>query len=360
VNLQASDLLDSSGTFLSNLQEGVNPSELLGSVKIPDLGDYGNLLQSVLPKNLTSFDTDGILQLLSPHDFQDKIKKGIESVQGLIENEIKNTINEVTSTVDRLDSGNENVMEASFSEIGSAISDNQTAFLSDAVGSVSSISNIQEDVPVISKFTQNISAATDTIREFTPKQIRDLADPDNYNRVMQETLQKANTLLETDIVNTAKEFIQSPPGIGSVGTLFASANTLLGLSGPTSSGEPYSVEVKVSTYYAEGDGSDIDAFKKKTATGRQLQSGKSCAVDNVTILYNSKIEVPGVGTFVAVDKLRGGGATLQLFYDKKEQAMAVEGKLTGKMVVKVTPPTTLGSIINKVIPVSRGNDAKLI
>jgi len=358
VNLQAKDLIDNTGNLLSKIQEGADVGQLLQGVKLPKLDGLSELMKSVLPQNLTQFDPEGALQLLSPLDFQDKIKQGIESMQGLIEDQIKSVINEVTAAVEDVQSIANQVAD-SVSQIGDMLSSNQQGLFDSALEAAAKISDASVDIPVLSKFSQSISKATDSIKKFTPKQIRDLSDPDYYNQVVSETLNTANTLLENDIIETAKEYIQSPPSIESVSSMFTTANSLLGNLGPTSSGEPYTLEASIITYYGRGEGADLDAFKKKTPTGKQLQSGKSCAVDNVNILYNSKVSVPGLGTFTAVDKLRGGNANLMLYYETKDQAEAASKKIKGKMLVTVTPPGG-GKQVAKADPLYRGKEAKII
>lgn len=365
MNLQAKSLLDNTadlaskaGTGLIEAAQGIDLGQLVQGVKLPQLDELSTLMKSVLPQNLTQFDAEGVLQLLSPLDFQSKVKEGIESMQGLILEQINGVINEVTSAVETVQQTADQAVEVA-NQIGELLSGNQQGMFDSALEAVSKLSDATSDVPVISNFSQSISQATDTIKNLTPKQVRDLANPDYYNQVVTETLEKANTLLEQNIIETAQEYIQSPPSIASVGTLFASANSLLGNSGPSTSGEPYTIEATVATYYGKGEGADLEAYRKKTPTGKQLQSGKSCAVDNVNILYNSKVSVPGLGTFTAVDRLRGGSANLMLYYETKDQADAATKKIKGKMAVTVTPPGG-GKAVQKAEPQSRGNEAKLI
>lgn len=358
MNLQAKDLIDTTANLISKVQEGVNISDILQGIKIPQLDDLSQLLQTVLPQNLTQFNVEGVLELLNPLEFQDKIKQGIDSMQGLIEGQIKSVIDEVTNTVQQVEDITEQAVDT-VEQISSTLTSGNLNIFDSALEAVSKINNYTVDIPVISKFSQTIATATDSIKNLSPKQIRDLADPEYYNQVVSETLNTANQLLEQDIIDTAKQFVQVPPSIESVSSLFASANTALGGLGPTSSGEPYVVEATVTTYFAKGEGADIDAFNNKTSTGKKLQSGKSCAVDNINILYNSKVTVPGVGTFTAVDRLRGGSSTIMLYYETKEQADSVSKKLTGKIPVTVKPPGG-GGILEKILPQSRGNEAKII
>jgi 3D (Asp-Asp-Asp) domain-containing protein len=357
MNLQSSDLIDNTANLLKKVQENVDVSELLNGFKLPKLDDLANVMTQVLPQNLTQFNVEGVLELVNPLEFQNKIKQGIESVQGLIEDQIKAKIQEATTLVQEVQ---QTASEAAntIENISSTFNSSDNIFDS-ALESVSKISNLGGNIPILSKFNQTISKATDSIKNLSPKQIRDLADPEYYNQVVSETIGTANSLLEQDIIQTANDFIQIPASVQSVASMFTAANSILGVAGPSSTGEQYTLEVTASTYYGRGEGADLDAYNKKTATGKQLQSGKSCAVDNVNILYGSKVSVPGLGIFTAVDRLRGGSASLMLYYDTKEQADSANKKLTGKIVVNITPPNT-GNIFEKFTTQIRGNSTKVI
>lgn len=361
MNLQSPDLNDLTGVISSKLQN-VDLGAVLQSFKVPKLNDLSQLLLDLVPQKLTEFTEEGALKLLNPANLQDAIKSGIDGLQDQIEGEIKGVLDLVMNTANTVQ---DTVNQASevvqgLSNLNLDVISNQSAFFEDAFKSLSNITNLNVDFGTVSKFGQTISQATNTLKDLTPKQIRDLADPEYYNQVVKDTLNTANTMLEANVLETAKNFIEIPANISSVGNLLTTANTLLGTaSGPNANFKEYNLEVKISTYYGKGDGADIDAFNHKSATNKKLISGKSCAVDNVKILFDSKVEVPGLGTFTAVDKLKGGGADLQLYYETAQEALKAQAKLSGKVLVKVRPPSipvTLGDVFTGV----RGTISNLI
>lgn len=331
-----------SSSLVDKLSEGVQLDKIVGSLKLPKLNNMSQLLTGLLPQNLSEFNAEGVLELLNPANFQDTLKNGINSLKDEIEGEIKGVLDEVINTANQIESTAKQV-SSTIGNLGNLnILSNQSGFFEDAFNKVSTLTNLNVDFGTVSKFGQTISSAANTVRNLSPKQIRDLADPEYYNQVVQDTLSTANKMLENDVVETVKDFVKVPANIGSVGALFSTAGSVLGSigssSGNSDTGE-FSMEAKISTYYGKGDGADIDAFTYKSATGRKLMSGKSCAVDNVKILFNSKVEVPGIGTFTAVDKLKGGGADLQLYFDTAEEGLKAQAKLTDKVLVKVKPPS---------------------
>jgi len=359
VNLQAPDLNDLTSAITDKLDKGIDLGSIIKSFKLPELGDMSKLLLDLLPQNLTEFDAEGALKLLSPGSLQDALKTGIDNLKGEIEGEIKGVLDEVINTANTVKATVEQAT-TTIQNIGNLdMISSQSGFFEEAFSAISNVTNSNIDFGTVSKFGQTISKATNSIRELSPKQIRDLADPEYYNQIVQSTLGTANALLEEDVLNTAKSFIKVPTNIDTVANLLTTGNSLLGAQGPSADKEEYSLEVKISTFYGKGDGADIDAFNYKSATGKKLMSGKSCAVDNVKILFNSKVEVPGLGTFTAVDKLKGGGSDLQLYFETAQEAIKAQANLQDKILVKIKPPSS-PITLNDVYTGARGIVSNLI
>jgi hypothetical protein len=358
MNFNAEELTSGATELLGSLSEGISIESIFSSLQLPQLDQFSQLASSLLPQNLTSVDSEGFFSLLNPLELQKTVKSGIDGLQDVIKQEINDVIGEVTSIVQQ-GSDTINNVGNTLQSLGKKLTTDQLGFFEEAFTTASSMFDLGIDVGVVSNFANSVSTATNTIRELSPKQIRDLADPEYLQSVVSTTLETANSLLETEVLNTAVEYASLPVSVGAVNNLFSSVNSLLGGVGPKASGEPYDLQVRVSTYFGKGDGGDIDAFNKKSATKQQLVSGKSAAVDNVKIRYGSKIEVPGLGTFNAVDKIKSAGVDLQLFYEDANKAAEAESKIKSSMVVKVTPPG--GGVKSEVqLPGRRGDSAKLV
>lgn len=358
MNLNAEELVSGATNLINELSDGISIGDIISSLNLPQLDQFSTLASSLLPQNLVSVDSNGKFSLLNPLELQNAVKTGIDSLQDIITKEINDVISEVTSIAEQA-SNTVNEVSNTISSLGKKLTTDQLGFFEEAFSTVSSMFDLGVDTGVISNFANTVSTATNSIRQLSPKQIRDLSDPEYLKNVVSTTLNTANTLLADEVVKTAIDYANIPVSSKAVTNLFSSINTLLGSPGPKSSGEPYDVEVRVSTYYGKGESGDIEAYNKKSATKQQLISGKSCAVDNVKILYNSEVEVPGVGTFVAVDRVKNAGFDLELYYEDINQALDVNTKLQSKMLVKVTPP---GGGSGSEIPLAtrRGLNAKLI
>jgi hypothetical protein len=358
MNFNAEELTTGATELLEKLSDGISVEDVFSSLKLPQLDQFSQLASSLLPQNLVSVNSEGFFSLLNPLELQNTVKAGIDSLQDVIKQEINDVISEVTSIAQQ---GAETINNVgnTLQSLGKKLTTDQLGFFEEAFSTATSMFDLGIDVGVVSNFANSVGTATNAIRELSPKQIRDLADPEYLQKVVSTTLETANSLLETEVISTAAEYASLPVSTGAVNSLFSTVNTLLGGVGPKATGEPYSLQVRVSTYYGKGDSGDIDAFNKKSATKQQLTSGKSAAVDNVKILYGSKIEVPGLGTFNAVDKIRSGGVDLQLYYEDANKAAEADAKLKSSMVVKVTPPG--GGVKTDVqLPGRRGDSAKLV
>jgi len=358
VNLNANDIVSGAEQLLSNLQDGISLSDIISIVQLPELDQFSQLASSLLPQNLVKVDENGTFKLLDPLTLQDTVKKGIDSVKGVIEEEIRGAIDEITSTFGQAPEVI-NKVSNTLSSLGKGNITESLDFFDDALGSASSILGFTSDTGTLSQFSKTVTDVTSTVKKLSPKQIRDLADPEIRENLVQNTLNTATELLESDVLSTVQQYIQPPVSIGAVTSLFTTANSLLNKVGSNSSDKPYSITVKINTYYGRGPGADLDAYNKKSATNKQLVSGKSCGVDNVNILYGSKVEVPGIGTFDAVDRIKSGGVDLSLYFDSVEEANEVNSKIAGAILVKVTPPSGAVTATPPVVG-NRGNNAKLI
>ena len=361
MNLNSADLVEETSLLTKKLQEGGLSGGLdilLNMLKLPPLDDFSSLASKLLPQNLTAVDSAGNFNLLGPLELQDAIKSGVDSLGDVIKQQVEGVINEVTSVVQQA-SDVANQVTNTVQSVSNIIASDQLSFFDKAVETVSNITSSNVDVGFLSNYSASVSQVVDKIKEFSPKQIRDLADPEFYQQVVSSTVAEASDALAKEALSVAQQYIAPVASLGSISSLFNTANALLQNSGPKGGSSSYSIEANASVYYGKGEGGDLDAYKKKSVSKKQLVSGQSCAVDNVKILIGSKVEVPGLGTFTAVDRLRGGGYNLQLYYDTVKEAMEAQNKLVNPVLVNVTPAG--GSLTSTPQLVSiRGNNPKLI
>jgi len=100
--------------------------------------------------------------------------------------------------------------------------------------------------------------------------------------------------------------------------------------------------VRLTVYWAKGDGTDYYSSKKKSSTGYTLKQGESIAVDPRIIPYRKEVIIPNVGLVKAVDtgsavvaKSASNGKlpVIDVFFEHKKDAMLFASKYP--KVVKV-------------------------
>lgn len=351
MNFNGEELTKIPETLLSSLKDQNLPlsfDDLLGSLKLPDLGGLAQSFQQLLPQNLTSVDLEGVFSLLSPKDLQQQLQEGLQSIQGLIESQVKSVLDEAMSlkaqALDAVQQASDSI--ASF---GANLASLNTDFLSNITDSFTSIAGtLGVDTTSISQIQQAASPVLDGLKNLSPKQIRDLQNPANLQQTIQTAVNSASELMGNQAIAGALQSVAPSLNIQSVQQLFGVGAGLFATAAANGN-EPkkeYEILVEVNTYYAKGDGADIDAAQFKSVTGKKLQPGKSCAVDNSSIIFDSEITT-SLGTFKAVDKVKTGSSSgnpvISLFFETQQEAAQKELQLSKsnrrKQVVKVKPPS---------------------
>ena len=341
---------------------------VLDLVKIPDLGGVLGSFGGLLPQNLIQTAADGVNTLLDAKSLKEVINTGIEQVSGLLEETITSKLNETISTATSLVETNaqaatsalESVVESSLSSVTTnadylgATTDTFFNATNITGSDLTSITNIQSAAT---------SAINEVIGNLSPKQIANLSDPAFYQQIVNSALKAATSAISSSAI--ANAVAQVAPALG-IDSMVKLAQAGVGLFSTDADGnqKPSEILAEINVYYGKGDGADSDAAQKKSVSGRSLQSGKSCAVDNSTIMIGSTVQT-SVGTFTAVDKTKtassNGVPVVDLFFETREEAAQIQLKLSQskkkQQVVRVTPP---GSGTYKPVEIKkRGTDYEL-
>lgn len=326
----------------------LNFQELLGSLKIPDLGGLAQSFQQLLPQNLVSVDIEGVFSLLSPKELQQQIEDGLQSVRGLIEDQVKSVLDEAMSLKAQATDAIQQAGDA-IENIGTSIASLNFDFLSNITDSFTSIAGtLGIDTTSISQIQEAATPVLDGLKSLSPKQIRDLQNPATLQQTVNTAVDTASQLMGNQAIAGALQSISPSLNIQAIQQLFGVGAGLFAVGSTGQNNEPqkeYSILVEINTYYAKGEGADVDAAQYKSVSGKKLQPGKSCAVDNSSIIFDSDVET-SLGTFKAVDKVKTGTSSgtpvISLFFDTQEEAVNKELQLTRskrrKQVVKVKPP----------------------
>lgn len=347
MNLQGTELKKIPEFLLEELKDieiPVDLSAILDQVKLPDLGGLASSFQNLLPQNLT-VSVDGISQLLNPEALQQTIQSGISQVSGLVEDQIRQTLDQAMSVATEV----VNTAQDTVSQIvglGQALQSLNVEYLDSALTKFLGVAGTMGvDTTQIAQIQSAVSPVLQNIKNLSPKQLRDLQDPAKYTEFVNSAVETATGLIGEQAISQALQSVSPSLNIETLTNLFKEGVGLFSSGGGGEGGNEYEELVEIHTYYAKGEGADIDAAKKKSVTGKALQSGKSCAVDNARILFGSKVKT-SLGTFEAVDKTKipssSGSPVINLFYETQAEAIAKDLELTTsgkkKQVVKVTPP----------------------
>lgn len=322
---------------------------LVSLVKIPDLGGLLGSFSGLLPQNLIQTAADGAKSLLDKKSLQEAVSSGVEQVSGLLEETITSKLNETISTATSL-------LETNAQSAASTVESIVESSLSDATANADYLGTTAETFFNATNITgsdltsvANIQSAATTainniIGNLSPKQIANLADPTFYQQIVNSALDAAKSAISNNAIANAIEQIAPALGIDSMVKL-AQAGVSMFNTDENGNQKPVELLAEINVYYGKGDGADSDAAQKKTVSGKSLQSGKSCAVDNSTIMIGSKVQT-SVGTFEAVDKTKtassNGIPVVDLYYDTREEATKIQMQLSQskkkQQIVKVTPP----------------------
>lgn len=330
-------------------------------IKLPDLGGALGSFGNMLPSNLTQIGADGVASLLNPAALKEKLDQGFEQAKGLLESQIKEKLNSLTSIAEQTVETASQQAE-SFISSGLSLANLNLDYLTKTAEQFFKSTNITG--PDLTSVSNVQSAATSAINNIIDnlslKDIRDLSDPAFYQQIVDKSLEAAKQALSSNAISNAVQQIAPSSSIGSMVKLAQVG------SGSFNSGNSGPVETlaEISVYYGKGDGADADAAQKKSVSGKALQSGKSCGVDNSTILIGSTIQT-SLGTFTAVDKTKkassDGTPVVDLYFESVEEAVQKQLQLSKskktRQIVKVTPPG--GGNYKKTSIQKRGTDYDL-
>lgn len=326
MNFSGSEIKESLSLFREKLDEGVSLDALMGFVDIPELSEFSKLAEGLLPKNLLKTGEDGKLSLLSLNELQQSLSKGLGDIKGYLEGEILGLFGEIAGDVQNL--GNEaksiynelSNLTNSIQKDNSAITDLALSTLNGATG--------------LNLTTQNLGAifktASNSINSFTalsPKQIKDLANPNLLGNIVKTTL---DTSIEAagaaSLLISEESLINDQLDSSSYIDHFRSS---LDRKNKENDGT-IKIAVDRQVYWGKGEGASPEAAAKKANSGSSLVSDYSLAVDNSKILIGHKVsfsddskEREGVDVATTSKGLSIGAIypVVAIYFDDKEKAL---------------------------------------
>lgn len=306
----------------------------------------------LLPENFVKPNAAQLPTALSQKSLDFKLDSNFSQLQTQIANDVKGRFTELAGQS----------LPGSSSSLGSiaaldkSIQKAQDQFSISSNKQMLSIFNSNNQTESLGAINQSIADSVKSSTSLTPKGIRDLKSPDVLNQQITTTTNKA--------IQSAKEGVMQQVTASTQNQAFSQSGqtNLQQLSVPAFSGdnkEGFELFVRLTVYWANGSGTDKDSAAKRSSTGRQLAQGVSAAVDPSVIPYLSRLEIPDIGTRFATDtggavKARTASAgrlpIIDIFFENKEEALAMANKMKKEVSVKVYPPTSKYKYVKNASP----------
>lgn len=322
-----------------NVPANLDESILQSLTKMPSIN---NPADSVLPSNFTSINSSQLESALSPKLLNQKLDSNIANLDSLISDKALGAFKDlVPAPLTRL-----NELPSAMASLEASLQKVQDKFSTDSANQMLSIFSNNKNIESLGAINQAYSSAIEKATALSPKGLRDLQQPGAVTAQAQQAASKALESAKAEIKNQITSQTQNQAFNNN------GQSNLQQMSSPSFSGDNkngFDLFVRLTVYWAYGSGTDKDSAAKRSSTGRQLAQGISAAVDPSVIPYLSRIEIPGLGTRFATDT---GGAVkartassgrlpiIDIFYEKKEDALAAANSMKKEVAVKVYPPNS--------------------
>lgn len=311
---------------------------------IPALDTFSQNLQNLLPNNFVSTGALGQQQLQNLTNLSNNINIQLNALTPTIQNTVYDALNTKKGVSPINVNGYES--NTSLGTTNTSLLQDSQAFSIENATQVSQIDNINNNTVSTGSLNQSITDEISKFNSLTPKGIRDLRDSTVFDSKVSSTTTSIRNNLYTKSASMASTQATDP--------VFSDTaqNSLQQISSPEYSGDNkggFDLYVRRTVYWAQGPGTDIDSANLRSSTGRQLQQGVSIAVDPSIIPYLSRVEFPDIGTRYATDTggavkariaSRGTAPIVDIFFLKKEDALAFANSTSPYITIRVYPPTT--------------------
>jgi len=336
-------MADITGTLqqLTSKLQFITPDQLQEMLSVPSFDQFSAQFSNILPDKLVQLAQDGAQNILNPTNLANQISQTAQQVLPQIAEQATSQLQSLVGSLPQQVQGLATSVD--LQQLGAQLSDvaEQTA----TTVSNQMVSALEQNIQTgeLSNLAQAAQSSIANV-SLSPKGIRDLADPVALAQQAQQLAQAAPGSIAGAASLMAEQLAENP--------VFSKSGQInfQQLGSPVQSGnnaQGYQRAAYVSTYWAQGPGSDYNTAAGKSFTGKKPVEGVSCAVDGRLITIGSQIIIPGLGTRTATD-IAGASkgrperkdqlpVILVYFNSKKKAEMA---KLNRNLAVTVIPPQT--------------------
>jgi 3D (Asp-Asp-Asp) domain-containing protein len=343
VYYSAPDIVNSVQTLQDKL-DGITQQDLQSLVSIPGFDQFSDQAAGLLPGNFINTAPDGVRSLLNPTGFKNQLTKGLNNV-------LPSITDQATSQLEALAGKsfpgvNNLIAGGGFQSLTSQLQKAADSFSTQSAQQMLGVFQNESQGSQFGNISQAVQSGIDKASSLSPKGIRDLKYADKFNQAVGGAVNNSTQNVSKISTQMASSEANNPV-FGQTGQA-----PLQQLSSPKFSGDNkngFDLAVRLTVYWSQGSGTDADSAAKRSSTGRQLAEGVSVAVDPNIIPYLSRIDIPGVGTRFATDtggavkaRTASGGRRpiIDVYYEKKEAALAAADRIRSEVTVRVYPPTS--------------------
>lgn len=337
--LNLSALYISPEELQNKLSPGVNVNDITSTFEMPQVSQFATSAEGLLPVNLTTFNEDGIISPLPRTTLEETLSSNFDSMADIIKNNIKASIDYAISTQGQINTNPELEL---IEKLSTELSKNIDSVVSEVQRFYISLNQFNSNNLIVSKFNAAVdSVVKENIQNFSNKQIRDLTNDQQYFvTVLDQIFYEAVNRLKGTVLKEL-QMASSPP---------QSVSSAINSSTINFKTSPYNISSYIRIYYSQGVGADPDTFSGLTVMNTRLMNGRTCAVDNSTILLNSKITMPDGKEFIAVDSFVGAAVrpVIYMYFNTREEGesylASLNYNITNKLNIRVVPPPTSDKI----------------
>lgn len=320
MNFSASEVQEDLQSLKDKLEDGVTIDDLLGIVNLPILSEFSQSAEGLLPVNLIKIGADGKADLLSLTELQQALSKGLGDIKGYLEGEVLGLFQNLKGEVEAVyDQAKEVYSE--ITNLGDTLKKDNSLVFDAAISALNGATGLNINAQSLATLKK---AGQDTMKNFSnlsPKQIKDLADPDFFGKIV-------NTTLDASIAATgvAAEIL----GEQSISNAQLDDSSYMDLFKSESPEKDKTIPVYRQVYWAKGEGATPEAAAQKSSSGAQLVDNYSLAVNNTDIQIGDKItfaddnkerEAVDIATKSKGLSITGPYPVVAIFFENRDKAL---------------------------------------
>jgi hypothetical protein len=326
VNFSASEVQEDLQALKDKLEDGITIDDLLSITNLPILSEFSQAAGGLLPVNLLKIGADGKVDLLSLTELQQALSKGLGDIKGYLEGEVLGLFNALKGEVEAVYNQAKEVYEE-LSNLGETLQKDNSLVFDAAISALNGATGLNINAQSLATLKKAGVDTMNNLSDLSPKQIKDLADPNFFGKLV-------NTTLDASIAATgvAAEIL----GEQSISNAQLNNSSYMDLFRSSSPEKTKTIPVYRQVYWAKGEGATPEAAAKKSSSGNhQLVDDYSLAVDNSNILLESKItfaddskerEAVDVATKAKGLSITGPYPVVAIFFEEREKALEYRRK----------------------------------